>query len=90
MTAIKKTPVSDHPTVLAQYLESVRPLMEDAEYERTTRLAAEFETVLGTRLQWYLKLKSLWAANYVRGRPQPGAEGGGLIMNPRGSVTLCL
>nr|XP_057917358.1 carnitine O-palmitoyltransferase 1, liver isoform-like isoform X2 [Doryrhamphus excisus] len=50
---------------LKRYLESVRPLMDDAEYERMTNLAGEFESRLGNRLQWYLKLKSLWAANYV-------------------------
>uniref|UniRef100_A0A8P4KD73 carnitine O-palmitoyltransferase n=1 Tax=Dicentrarchus labrax TaxID=13489 RepID=A0A8P4KD73_DICLA len=47
------------------YLESVRPLMDDTEYERMNNLAAEFESSLGNRLQWYLKLKALWAANYV-------------------------
>lgn len=49
----------------AQYLESVRPLMDDAQYERMAKLAAEFESSLGNRLQWYLKLKALWASNYV-------------------------
>lgn len=39
--------------------------MDDAQYERMTKLAGEFESRLGNRLQWYLKLKSLWAANYV-------------------------
>ncbi|KAM4524282.1 carnitine O-palmitoyltransferase 1, liver isoform 2-T2 [Odontesthes bonariensis] len=48
-----------------RYLESVRPLMNDTEYERMTNLAAEFESSLGNRLQWYLKLKALWASNYV-------------------------
>uniref|UniRef100_A0AAX7U586 carnitine O-palmitoyltransferase n=1 Tax=Astatotilapia calliptera TaxID=8154 RepID=A0AAX7U586_ASTCA len=50
---------------LPSYLESVRPLMDDKEYERMTKLAAEFESSLGNRLQWYLKLKALWASNYV-------------------------
>ncbi|XP_060884043.1 carnitine O-palmitoyltransferase 1, liver isoform-like isoform X1 [Labrus mixtus] len=48
-----------------RYLESVRPLMDDEKYERMTQLASEFESSLGNRLQWYLKLKALWAANYV-------------------------
>ncbi|XP_041830596.1 carnitine O-palmitoyltransferase 1, liver isoform-like isoform X2 [Melanotaenia boesemani] len=48
-----------------RYMESVRPLMNDTEYERMTKLAAEFEGSLGNRLQWYLKLKALWASNYV-------------------------
>lgn len=51
-------------------MESVRPLMDDTEYERMAKLAAEFETGLGNRLQWYLKLKALWSSNYVSGWPQ--------------------
>uniref|UniRef100_A0A4W4EYF4 carnitine O-palmitoyltransferase n=1 Tax=Electrophorus electricus TaxID=8005 RepID=A0A4W4EYF4_ELEEL len=47
------------------YLESVRPLMSDSEFKRMTTLAKEFEDSLGSRLQWYLKLKALWASNYV-------------------------
>uniref|UniRef100_A0A671MS99 carnitine O-palmitoyltransferase n=1 Tax=Sinocyclocheilus anshuiensis TaxID=1608454 RepID=A0A671MS99_9TELE len=47
------------------YLESARLLMSDSEYERMTTLAKEFESSLGNRLQWYLKLKAMWASNYV-------------------------
>lgn len=50
---------------LPQYLESVRPLLTDPEYKRMTDLANEFESSLGNRLQRYLKLKALWATNYV-------------------------
>lgn len=55
---------------LVQYLESVRPLMDDAQYERVAKLAADFESSLGNRLQWYLKLKALWVTNYVSAPPQ--------------------
>lgn len=48
-----------------RYLESVRPLMDDDQYERMTGLTKDFEKNLGPRLQWYLKLKSWWASNYV-------------------------
>lgn len=48
-----------------QYLESVHPLMDDEQYERMEGLAKDFEKNLGPRLQWYLKLKSWWASNYV-------------------------
>ena len=48
-----------------QYLESVRPLLTDPEFERMIKLAAQFENNLGNRLQRYLKLKALWATNYV-------------------------
>ncbi|TMS05261.1 Carnitine O-palmitoyltransferase 1, liver isoform [Larimichthys crocea] len=47
------------------YLESVRPLMDDEQYERMTGLTKDFEKNLGPRLQWYLKLKSWWTSNYV-------------------------
>lgn len=42
--------------------------MEDEQYERMKGLAKDFEKNLGPRLQWYLKLKSWWASNYVRPR----------------------
>lgn len=48
-----------------QYLESVRPLMKDADFKRMKALAQDFAITLGPRLQWYLKLKSWWATNYV-------------------------
>lgn len=41
--------------------------MDDTQYERVSKLAAEFESGLGNRLQWYLKLKAFWATNYVSG-----------------------
>ncbi|KAG9333491.1 hypothetical protein JZ751_011499 [Albula glossodonta] len=47
------------------YLESVRPLMDDSQYKRMEGLARDFEKTLGPKLQWYLKLKSWWASNYV-------------------------
>lgn len=39
--------------------------MDDEQYERMEGLTKDFEKNLGPRLQWYLKLKSWWAANYV-------------------------
>lgn len=48
-----------------QYLESVRPLLSDLQFQRMAALARDFEHSLGPRLQWYLKLKSWWASNYV-------------------------
>lgn len=44
---------------------SVRPLLTDPEFKRMTELANHFESNLGSRLQRYLKLKALWATNYV-------------------------
>lgn len=48
-----------------QYLESVRPLMDDEEYYRMETLAKEFQDKTAPRLQKYLVLKSWWATNYV-------------------------
>ena len=47
----------------------MRPLTDAHQFERMSTLAREFESGMGKRLQWYLKLKSLWAANYVRLSP---------------------
>uniref|UniRef100_A0A8C6M297 Carnitine O-palmitoyltransferase n=1 Tax=Nothobranchius furzeri TaxID=105023 RepID=A0A8C6M297_NOTFU len=63
--SLPNLPVPAIKDTVKRYLESVRPLMNDAEYKRMTNLATEFESSLGNRLQWYLKLKSLWASNYV-------------------------
>lgn len=63
--SLPNLPVPAVKDTVKRYLESVRPLVDDAEYERKNKLAAEFESSLGKRLQWYLKLKALWASNYV-------------------------
>lgn len=48
-----------------QYLDSVRPLLDDEEYYRMETLAREFQKKIAPRLQKYLVLKSWWATNYV-------------------------
>ncbi|KAK2820306.1 hypothetical protein Q5P01_023265 [Channa striata] len=63
--SLPNLPVPTVKDTVKRYLESVRPLMDDAQYERMSKLASEFESSLGNRLQWYLKLKALWASNYV-------------------------
>lgn len=63
--SLPNLPVPAVKDTVKRYLESVRPLVDDAEYERKNKLAAEFESSVGKRLQWYLKLKALWASNYV-------------------------
>lgn len=50
---------------MQRYLQSVRPLLDDANYERMEKLANEFENTIGQKLQRYLILKSWWSANYV-------------------------
>nr|XP_023654255.1 carnitine O-palmitoyltransferase 1, liver isoform-like [Paramormyrops kingsleyae] len=58
-------PVPAVKDTVRRYLESVRPIMRDEEFDHITLLAAQFLDGLGKRLQWYLKLKALWAGNYV-------------------------
>ncbi|KAK9881409.1 hypothetical protein WA026_016299 [Henosepilachna vigintioctopunctata] len=50
---------------MQRYLRSVRPLLDDENYEKTKKLAAEFENGIAKKLQRYLVLKSWWSSNYV-------------------------
>ncbi|XP_051543120.1 carnitine O-palmitoyltransferase 1, liver isoform isoform X2 [Myxocyprinus asiaticus] len=63
--SLPNLPVPAVKDTVKRYLESARPLMSNAEYERMVTLAKDFESSLGNRLQWYLKLKAMWASNYV-------------------------
>ncbi|XP_030646428.1 carnitine O-palmitoyltransferase 1, liver isoform [Chanos chanos] len=62
---LPRLPVPPVKDTMRRYLESVRPLMDDEKYNRMEGLAKDFEKNLGPKLQWYLKLKSWWASNYV-------------------------
>uniref|UniRef100_A0A8B9PK11 carnitine O-palmitoyltransferase n=1 Tax=Apteryx owenii TaxID=8824 RepID=A0A8B9PK11_APTOW len=64
-TSLPRLPVPSVKDTVNRYLESVRPLMNDGEFRRMEGLAKDFAFNLGPRLQWYLKLKSWWATNYV-------------------------
>ncbi|XP_043083658.1 carnitine O-palmitoyltransferase 1, liver isoform isoform X1 [Puntigrus tetrazona] len=64
-SSLPRLPVPPVKDTVKRYLESARPLMDDEQYKRMEGLAKEFEKNLGPRLQWYLKLKSWWASNYV-------------------------
>ncbi|KAJ3583635.1 hypothetical protein NHX12_016325 [Muraenolepis orangiensis] len=64
-TSLPHLPVPTIRDTLSRYLESVQPLLSPADFERMTGLASQFEVGLGNRLQRYLKLKALWATNYV-------------------------
>ncbi|NXF41686.1 CPT1B palmitoyltransferase, partial [Nyctibius bracteatus] len=56
---------TEPPPVSPQYLESVRPLMDDEKYAKMEALAKEFKEKTAPRLQKYLILKSWWTTNYV-------------------------
>ncbi|KAG8522551.1 Carnitine O-palmitoyltransferase 1, liver isoform, partial [Galemys pyrenaicus] len=64
-TSLPRLPVPPVKDTVNRYLDSVRPLMKEQDFERMTALAQDFAVSLGPRLQWYLKLKSWWATNYV-------------------------
>ena len=51
-------------------LESVRPLLNDVEYDRMERLATEFQANEGPRLQFWLKIKSWCGHIYVDSNTQ--------------------
>ncbi|KAM9377045.1 carnitine O-palmitoyltransferase 1, liver isoform 1-T1 [Pholidichthys leucotaenia] len=63
--SLPRLPVPSIKDTCRRYLESVRSLMDDEEFERMKGLTKNFENNLGPRLQWYLKLKSWWTSNYV-------------------------
>ena len=48
-----------------RHLKSMRPLVNDSEYDELVELSAEFETSIAPRLQRYLWLKWIWSDNYV-------------------------
>lgn len=48
-----------------QYLRSIRPLVNDEDYEEYVKLAGEFETTIAPSLQKKLWLKWLTSRNYV-------------------------
>ncbi|KFO28312.1 Carnitine O-palmitoyltransferase 1, liver isoform [Fukomys damarensis] len=64
-TSLPRQPVPAVKNTMKRYLESVKPLMKEEEFKRMTELAQDFAVNLGPKLQWYLKLKSWWATNYV-------------------------
>ncbi|XP_017573019.1 carnitine O-palmitoyltransferase 1, liver isoform isoform X1 [Pygocentrus nattereri] len=64
-SSLPRLPVPAVKDTTKRYLESVHPLMDDAQYKRMEGLAKDFEKNLGPKLQWYLKLKSWWTSNYV-------------------------
>lgn len=66
-----------HPSPLLQYLESVRPLMDNEKYNKMETLAKEFKETIAPRLQKYLILKSWWTTNYVS-QQQPQVMDGGV------------
>ncbi|XP_065211609.1 carnitine O-palmitoyltransferase 1, liver isoform isoform X2 [Planococcus citri] len=55
-------PVHD---TMQRYLRSVRPLLDDENYDKMRQMARDFENGIAVKLQRYLILKSWFATNYV-------------------------
>ncbi|XP_078539011.1 carnitine O-palmitoyltransferase 1, liver isoform isoform X2 [Lissotriton helveticus] len=64
-TSLPHLPVPSVKNTVNRYLDSVKPLMDETDFRRMNALAKDFAITLGPKLQWYLKLKSWWATNYV-------------------------
>uniref|UniRef100_A0A1L8DYB6 carnitine O-palmitoyltransferase n=1 Tax=Nyssomyia neivai TaxID=330878 RepID=A0A1L8DYB6_9DIPT len=63
--SLPRLPLPSVHDTMTRYLRSVRPLLDDENYNRMTQLAKEFECGIGKKLQRYLMLKSWWSTNYV-------------------------
>lgn len=63
--SLPRLPLPNVHDTLSRYLDSVRPLLDDPNYERMQDLAKDFERTIGPKLQRYLMLKSWWSTNYV-------------------------
>ncbi|XP_055225886.1 palmitoyl thioesterase CPT1C isoform X4 [Gorilla gorilla gorilla] len=63
--SLPRQPVPSVQDTVRKYLESVRPVLSDEDFDWTAVLAQEFLRLQASLLQWYLRLKSWWASNYV-------------------------
>ncbi|XP_029780754.1 carnitine O-palmitoyltransferase 1, brain isoform isoform X2 [Suricata suricatta] len=63
--SLPRQPVPSVQDTVRKYLESVRPILSNEDFDWTSVLAQEFLRLQGSLLQWYLRLKSWWASNYV-------------------------
>uniref|UniRef100_A0A673I4B6 Carnitine O-palmitoyltransferase 1, muscle isoform n=1 Tax=Sinocyclocheilus rhinocerous TaxID=307959 RepID=A0A673I4B6_9TELE len=58
-------PVPSTLCLVKNYLESVRPLLDDEQYKQMEIVANDFKKDPAPKFQKHLKLKSWWATNYV-------------------------
>ncbi|XP_076987220.1 palmitoyl thioesterase CPT1C isoform X5 [Tamandua tetradactyla] len=63
--SLPRQPLPPVRETVRKYLESVRPVLSDEDFDWTAALAQDFLRLQASLLQWYLWLKSWWAANYV-------------------------
>uniref|UniRef100_H2YB05 Uncharacterized protein n=1 Tax=Ciona savignyi TaxID=51511 RepID=H2YB05_CIOSA len=63
--SLPRMPVPPLKSTIERYLTSVRPLLDDKDYDAMKSLSEEFLSTIASKLQRYLVLKSWWATNYV-------------------------
>uniref|UniRef100_A0A4W6DP27 Carnitine O-palmitoyltransferase 1, muscle isoform n=1 Tax=Lates calcarifer TaxID=8187 RepID=A0A4W6DP27_LATCA len=63
--SLPRLPVPSVDDTIHRYLESVRPLLDNDQYNQMEILANDFRDFKAAQLQRYLILKSWWATNYV-------------------------
>ena len=64
-SSLPHLPVPDLKETVARFVSSARLLQNDEDFAKTEELAKGFLESEGPKLQWYLKLKSWLAPNYV-------------------------
>ncbi|XP_064807815.1 carnitine O-palmitoyltransferase 1, liver isoform-like isoform X1 [Oncorhynchus masou masou] len=64
-TSLPRLPVPSVDDTITRYLESVRPLLDDEQYNQMEVVANDFKKDQAPKLQKYLILKSWWTTNYV-------------------------
>ncbi|UYV78943.1 CPT1A [Cordylochernes scorpioides] len=63
--SLPRLPLPPLNDTMTRYLQSVRPLLNDEQYDRMVKYSEEFKRGIGKKLQRYLWLKNWWATNYV-------------------------
>uniref|UniRef100_A0A3P8RA83 Carnitine O-palmitoyltransferase 1, muscle isoform n=1 Tax=Astatotilapia calliptera TaxID=8154 RepID=A0A3P8RA83_ASTCA len=63
--SLPRLPVPSVDDTIHRYLESVRPLLDNEQYNKMELLASDFKENKAAQLQRCLILKSWWATNYV-------------------------
>ena len=64
-SSLPSLPVPALKDTINRYLTSVRPILNDDDYDEVVKLSQNFLDTIASRLQRYLILKSWWSTNYV-------------------------
>lgn len=64
-SSLPRLPLPSLEDSMVRYLVSVRPLLNDEQFEKMKAMTEEFQNGVGKKLQLYLWIKSWWSSNYV-------------------------